>query len=58
MSAGQGFGLHPEAALNILEIWEYIASDNPSAARRVREEILAALRSLAEFPIKATAALS
>jgi len=50
MSAGQGFGLHPEAALNILEIWEYIASDNPSAARRVREEILAALRSLAEFP--------
>ena len=30
--------------------WEYIAVDNPRAARRVREEILAAIRALVPFP--------
>jgi plasmid stabilization system protein ParE len=38
MSAGQGFELHPLAARDITETWEYIAADNLLAARRVREE--------------------
>jgi plasmid stabilization system protein ParE len=38
MSAG--FRLHPEAAHDITEIWEYIAADSQHAARRVRQEIL------------------
>jgi antitoxin ParD1/3/4/toxin ParE1/3/4 len=50
MTAGQGFDLHPLAAQDITDIWECIADDSPQAARRVREEILAALRSLAPFP--------
>jgi antitoxin ParD1/3/4/toxin ParE1/3/4 len=50
MTAGPGFDLHPLAAQDINDIWEYIAADSPQAARRVREEILAALRSLAPFP--------
>lgn len=36
----RGFDLHPEAAQDIIEIWEYIAADSPQAAKRVREEIL------------------
>ena len=39
MTAQQGFALHPLAAQDITEVWEYIAADNPLAARRVREEI-------------------
>ncbi len=46
----QGFRLHPEAALDITEIWEYIAADSPAAARRVREDILKAIRNLVPFP--------
>jgi plasmid stabilization system protein ParE len=38
MTPEQGFALHPLAAQDITEIWEYIAEDNPQAARRVREE--------------------
>src|SRR3954451_20610360 len=44
------FILHPEAAQDITEIWEYIASDSPKAARRVRESILEAIRNLAWYP--------
>jgi toxin ParE1/3/4 len=50
MTAGQGFDLHPLAAQDITDIWEYIAADNPLAARRVREEILNAIRRLVPFP--------
>jgi len=50
MSPDQGFGLHPLAAQDIVEIWEYIAADSPRAARRVREEILDAIRGLMSFP--------
>jgi plasmid stabilization system protein ParE len=46
MTAGQGFDLHPLAAQDVAEIWTYIADDSPQAARRVREEILAAIRAL------------
>jgi len=50
MTADQGFELHPGAANDITEIWEYIASDNPLAARRLREDILNAIRKLVLFP--------
>ena len=50
MNAGQGFALHPLAAEDITEIWEYIAEDSPPGARRVREERLSAIRALAPFP--------
>jgi antitoxin ParD1/3/4/toxin ParE1/3/4 len=50
MAAGQGFDPHPLAAQDITDIWEYIADDSPQAARRVREEILAAIRALVPFP--------
>jgi toxin ParE1/3/4 len=50
MTAEQGFDLHPLAAQDITEIWEYIAADSPLAARRVREEIYSAMRSAASFP--------
>lgn len=50
MTMRPGFELHPEAAQDITDIWEYIASDNPLAARRVREDILEAIRNLVHFP--------
>ncbi len=45
-----GFVLHPAAYADLDEIWEYIATDNLDAADRVREEIFATIRSLANFP--------
>jgi len=50
MTVAQGFELHPGAALDISEIWEYIAKDDLLAARRVREDILDAMRKLVAFP--------
>jgi toxin ParE1/3/4 len=50
MNSGRDFVLHPEAASDITEIWEFIAKDNPLAARRVREDILDAIRRLVLFP--------
>jgi plasmid stabilization system protein ParE len=50
MISDQGFKLHPEAARDITDIWEYIARENPLAAGRVREEILDAIRKLVPFP--------
>ena len=50
MSEGQGFALHPLAAQDITDIWEFIAEDNSLAARRVREDILDAIRALVPFP--------
>jgi plasmid stabilization system protein ParE len=50
MSAEQDFALHPLAAQDITEIWEYIAEDNPLAARSVREDIQIAIRGLVSFP--------
>ena len=50
MSAEQAFALHPLAAQDITDIWQFIAQDNPLAARRVREEIVTALRELVAFP--------
>lgn len=50
MTHHQGFVLHPGAAQDITEIWEFIAADNPLAARRVREEILNSICELVSFP--------
>jgi toxin ParE1/3/4 len=50
MNLQLGFDLHPGAAEDFFDIWEFIAQDNPRAARRVREEILDAITSLVSFP--------
>ena len=44
------FVLHPEAARDIEEIWEYIAEDSVTAAARVREDILQTIHDIAHFP--------
>jgi len=49
MNAEHGFALHLLAAQDIAEIWEYIAADNPLAARRFREELYSAIRGLVLF---------
>jgi toxin ParE1/3/4 len=49
MTEPQGFKLHPGAAQDLTEIWEYIAEENLPAARRFREEILDAIRKLVPF---------
>lgn len=46
MTGGSVFKLHPLAARDIADIWAYIADDNLRAARRVREDILQAIRVL------------
>ena len=50
MNASLGFQLHPEAAQDILDIWEFIANENVGAAGRVRVDILEAIRALVPFP--------
>src|SRR5271169_4010440 len=50
MTDSRGFVLHPGAAQDITEIWEYIAADSPQGARQVREEILDAIHALVAFP--------
>ena len=44
------FVLHPHAAKDLEEIWEYIAADSLDAADRVREEIYDAIQSLVPLP--------
>ena len=50
MTADQGFELHPGAAADITNIWEFIAENSPQGAGRVREAILEAIRGLVRFP--------
>jgi plasmid stabilization system protein ParE len=45
-----GYDIHPEAALDLDEIWEFIAGDNLDAADRAIADVLAALDKLAPFP--------
>jgi plasmid stabilization system protein ParE len=54
MTSDQGFKLHPEAARDITEIWEYIVEENPLAAGRVREDILTLFANSCPFQIKVT----
>jgi plasmid stabilization system protein ParE len=44
------YAFHPEARLDLDEIWEFIRADNLDAADRVIAEILAAIRGLVAFP--------
>jgi toxin ParE1/3/4 len=50
MSEEPGFVLHPQAAQDIIDIWEFLAEHNPQAASRVREDLLNAIRALVPFP--------
>jgi plasmid stabilization system protein ParE len=45
-----GCDFHPEAALDLDEIWEYIAADNLNAADEAIAAVLAALDKLPPFP--------
>ena len=44
------FSLSPQASADIDGIWDYIASENPNAADRVRERIYDSLLSLGRRP--------
>jgi toxin ParE1/3/4 len=44
------YEFHPEARLDLDEIWEFIGSDNLDAADRLIAEILASIHALAHFP--------
>jgi toxin ParE1/3/4 len=45
-----GYSFHPEARVDLDEIWEFISADNLDAADRVVSEILSAVRVLVRFP--------
>ena len=45
-----GYAFHPEALLDLDEIWEFIAGDNLGAADRVVAEILAAFEEISSLP--------
>jgi plasmid stabilization system protein ParE len=45
-----GYEFHPEARLDLDEIWEFIRTDNLDAADRVIAEILSAIRGVVPFP--------
>jgi plasmid stabilization system protein ParE len=45
-----GYILHPEAFIDLDELWEFIAQDNQDAADRVREEIYQTIHHLVPFP--------
>jgi plasmid stabilization system protein ParE len=49
-----GYDFHPEAAIDLDEIWEFIAEDNLDAADKVIMDILAAIDALVPFLIKGT----
>lgn len=44
------YDFHPEARLDLDEIWDYIAEDNLDAADRVIADILASVDALVPFP--------
>jgi toxin ParE1/3/4 len=44
------YGFHPEALIDLDEIWEFISADNLDAADRTIAEILTAVRELVSFP--------
>jgi len=45
-----GYDFHPQAGLDLEEIWEFIAGDNLDAADGLIADILAALDNLVLFP--------
>jgi plasmid stabilization system protein ParE len=46
----KGYELSPEARDDLQEIWMYIASDNPSSADKLEEDIYAACELLSKNP--------
>jgi plasmid stabilization system protein ParE len=44
------YGFHPEALVDLDEIWEFIRADNLDAADRVIAEIVTAIDALVSFP--------
>lgn len=48
----RGYDFHPEALIDLDEIREYIAEDNPVAADRVIDEFEATLEALVSFPLR------
>ena len=44
------YDFHPEARLDLDEIWEFIRGDNLEAADRLIAEILGAIDALVPFP--------
>jgi antitoxin ParD1/3/4 len=44
------FRFHPEAEVDLNEIWDFIAEDSIDAADRVRDNIFAAIQKLAQTP--------
>ena len=45
-----GYDFHPEAAIDIDEIWDFIAEDSLEAADKVIASILASIDALVSFP--------
>jgi toxin ParE1/3/4 len=45
-----GYAFHPEAEIDLDDIWEFIAQDNPEAADRTVDVIEAAVDALVPFP--------
>ena len=45
-----GYDFHPEARVDLDEIWDFIGADNVDAADRTIAEILSAIRGLMAFP--------
>lgn len=45
-----GYDFHPEARLDLDEIWEFIRTDNLDAADRLIAEILSAIDAVVQFP--------
>jgi len=48
------YDFHPEAALDLAEIWDFIAEDSPGAADEVSGEIWPASKRWRRSRIKAT----
>jgi plasmid stabilization system protein ParE len=44
------FAFHPEADVDLIEIWDFIAEDSVDAADRVRDDIFATIRRLVRTP--------
>jgi len=45
-----GYDFHPQARVDLDEIWEFIRADNLDASDRMIAEILSAIRTLVRFP--------
>jgi toxin ParE1/3/4 len=45
-----GFAFHPQALIDLDEIYDYLSTESVEAADRVIEEILVAIRTVVPFP--------